>query len=216
MFSGIIEYLGTVAAVERLGGGKTFAIETGPLSDERSAGRFPGSQRGLPDRYIEVERRQRPGRSSDRNLGEDQSRLPGRGQRKLTWSVRFRPEAGFTATWSRDTWTRSTGCWRFMPLRESKLIEFALNDEIAPFIVGRGSVAVDGVSLTVARLDERAFTVSAIGFTLSQTTLGLLPRRGSGERGDRHYRQVRGGGPAAHGSGAKGEITEDKLRTWGY
>jgi len=43
-------------------------------------------------------------------------------------------------------------------------------------IVAKGSVAVDGVSLTVARADRRGFEVALIPFTLRRTTLrGLRP-----------------------------------------
>jgi len=38
--------------------------------------------------------------------------------------------------------------------------------------VEKGSVAVDGVSLTVAELDERGFAVALVPHTLAETTLG--------------------------------------------
>ncbi len=41
------------------------------------------------------------------------------------------------------------------------------------YIVHKGSIAVDGVSLTVARIDEAGFDVSLIPETLERTTLGL-------------------------------------------
>jgi riboflavin synthase len=40
------------------------------------------------------------------------------------------------------------------------------------YVVEKGSIAVDGVSLTVAALDERGFEVSLIPETLERTTLG--------------------------------------------
>ena len=46
--------------------------------------------------------------------------------------------------------------------------------ELAPLLVAKGSVAVDGVSLTVASLDEAAFEVMLIPHTLAVTTLGRL------------------------------------------
>lgn len=45
-------------------------------------------------------------------------------------------------------------------------------EELRRFVVERGSVAVDGVSLTVAALAERGFDVSLIPETLERTTLG--------------------------------------------
>lgn len=42
------------------------------------------------------------------------------------------------------------------------------------YVVRKGSITVDGVSLTVAELDERSFTVSLIPETLERTTLGAV------------------------------------------
>ncbi len=48
--------------------------------------------------------------------------------------------------------------------------------ELAPLLVAQGSVAVDGVSLTVAALQTRAFEVMVIPHTLAVTTFGRLAR----------------------------------------
>jgi riboflavin synthase len=45
-------------------------------------------------------------------------------------------------------------------------------EEILRYVVQKGSIAVDGVSLTVAEVDERSFTVSLIPQTLERTNLG--------------------------------------------
>lgn len=42
---------------------------------------------------------------------------------------------------------------------------------LAPFIVRKGSIAVDGISLTVAGLGERQFDVQVVPFTFRETTL---------------------------------------------
>jgi riboflavin synthase len=42
------------------------------------------------------------------------------------------------------------------------------------YCVEKGSVAVDGVSLTIAALDEDAFEVALVAHTLAHTTLGTL------------------------------------------
>ena len=42
------------------------------------------------------------------------------------------------------------------------------------YLVEKGSVAVDGVSLTVARLEGPVFTIALIPFTLEHTSLGAL------------------------------------------
>ena len=55
-----------------------------------------------------------------------------------------------------------------------ELLEFALPAELARYIVEKGSITIDGVSLTVAALGESTFTVSLIPTTLELTTLGSL------------------------------------------
>jgi len=44
--------------------------------------------------------------------------------------------------------------------------------EVLRYAVEKGSIAVDGVSLTVARVDDESFDVSLIPETLARTTLG--------------------------------------------
>jgi riboflavin synthase len=46
--------------------------------------------------------------------------------------------------------------------------------ELSRYLVVKGSLAVDGVSLTVAGLEPGAFTVALIPYTLENTTLGTL------------------------------------------
>jgi riboflavin synthase len=45
--------------------------------------------------------------------------------------------------------------------------------ELLKYIVEKGSITVDGTSLTVASVDQESFTVSLIPETLSKTTLGI-------------------------------------------
>ncbi len=51
-------------------------------------------------------------------------------------------------------------------------IKFAAGPEILSQMVVKGSVAVDGISLTVASTDKTGFTVAIIPQTLKKTTLG--------------------------------------------
>jgi riboflavin synthase len=46
--------------------------------------------------------------------------------------------------------------------------------ELQRYVVEKGSIAVDGVSLTVAAVDERGFAVALVPHTLEVTTLGGL------------------------------------------
>ena len=53
-------------------------------------------------------------------------------------------------------------------------VTFALPAELARYIVEKGSITVDGVSLTVVAVDDASFTVSLIPTTLAHTTLGTF------------------------------------------
>jgi riboflavin synthase len=54
----------------------------------------------------------------------------------------------------------------------ARRIEIAVPVDLLRYVVSKGSVAVDGVSLTVADLDDASFTVSLIPETLERTNLG--------------------------------------------
>jgi riboflavin synthase len=54
----------------------------------------------------------------------------------------------------------------------ANVVRIACGPEVLRYIVEKGSVAVDGVSLTVAETDGEGFTVSLIPETLERTTLG--------------------------------------------
>ncbi|WP_160719046.1 riboflavin synthase [Bacillus sp. USDA818B3_A] len=56
--------------------------------------------------------------------------------------------------------------------------EIAADPELLRYIIVRGSVAVDGTSLTVFEVSETSFTLSLIPHTLSETVIGL---KGSGD-----------------------------------
>lgn len=56
----------------------------------------------------------------------------------------------------------------------ARRIEISAAAEVLRYVVGNGSIAVDGVSLTVAELGERSFTVSLIPETLERTNLGRV------------------------------------------
>lgn len=52
------------------------------------------------------------------------------------------------------------------------VLYFRAPPEILRYIIAKGSIAIDGVSLTVAGLEEDGFSVSLIPHTAAETTLG--------------------------------------------
>jgi riboflavin synthase len=61
----------------------------------------------------------------------------------------------------------------------AKRLRVELPDELLPYVVERGSIAIEGVSLTIADLSDPGLEVSLIPETLERTTLGSV------EAGDR-------------------------------
>jgi len=55
-----------------------------------------------------------------------------------------------------------------------RVLRFSLTEELAPLVARKGSIAVDGVSLTVSNVGDDWFEVSLIPETLTATTLGAL------------------------------------------
>ena len=102
-------------------------------------------------------------------------------------------------------------------------VTFKVPAEAMVYMVPKGSVAVDGVSMTIAEVGADTFTLAVIPTTLEQTTLAHL------RVGDRvnvetdilartvvHYLQhMRGDGGAAGAGGADAGITLAKLQELG-
>jgi len=54
----------------------------------------------------------------------------------------------------------------------ARVVTFDAPPQLLRYVVEKGSIAVDGVSLTVSAIDDRSFSVSLIPETLERTTLG--------------------------------------------
>jgi len=99
-------------------------------------------------------------------------------------------------------------------LGESAEVRLAAPREVLRYVVEKGSIAVDGISLTVASVDDSGFTVAAIPHTLDVTTLG------SKHPGDRVNLEVDIIGKYVEkflsGRGASAGVTEEMLRDSGF
>ncbi len=59
------------------------------------------------------------------------------------------------------------------PSEHWEVVEVSLPPGLARYLVAKGSITVDGISLTVVDVGDSSFTVSLIPETLARTTLGL-------------------------------------------
>jgi riboflavin synthase alpha subunit len=63
---------------------------------------------------------------------------------------------------------------RVAPEGEGARVHVEAPPKLLRYCVEKGSIAVDGVSLTIAAVDERGFEVALVSHTLGATTLGAL------------------------------------------
>ena len=61
---------------------------------------------------------------------------------------------------------------RFEPVGDNRLLEIGAPQELAKYIARKGSITVNGVSLTTNAVDGNRFTINLIPHTLASTTLG--------------------------------------------
>jgi riboflavin synthase len=60
------------------------------------------------------------------------------------------------------------------PEGDGRLVWIDAGPQLLRYLVEKGSITVEGVSLTIAALDERGFAVALVQHTLEATTLGEL------------------------------------------
>ncbi len=59
-----------------------------------------------------------------------------------------------------------------IPEEAARIMRISPPAKLMPYIANKGFIAVDGVSLTIAGLDDFSFTVSLVAYTMEHTTLG--------------------------------------------
>jgi riboflavin synthase len=169
VFSGIIETLGTIAAVEPARGGGARLTVASPLR-----GLVLGESIAVNGACMTVTTR-RGGRFtvdvSEESLRRTTLGALRRGTRvNLERSLRLGDRlSGHLVFGHVDGIGRVE---RIEPEGEGALYSFSLPAALARFLVEKGSIAVDGVSLTVFRCTARGFTVAVIPHTAAATTLG--------------------------------------------
>ena len=62
---------------------------------------------------------------------------------------------------------------RRTPSEHWEVVEISLPADLERYLVPKGSITVDGISLTVVDVEPESFTVSLIPETLARTTLGF-------------------------------------------
>ena len=168
MFTGLVESIGRVAAVEEVPGGRRLRVETALAGDLA-----PGDSLAVSGVCLTVTAL-RAG-AVDMDIGPETARLTTLGdvqpgarvnlERAMTAGARF---GGHFVQGHVDGTGRIEG---IRPDGDAYWVSVGFPGGLAPFLIPKGSVAVDGISLTVAALRAAAFDVMIIPFTWRATTL---------------------------------------------
>lgn len=171
MFTGIVQGVGSVRAVEPRGGDVTLWIDTGsvPLSDIQIGGSIAVSGACLTAVQLEP-------RAFAADVSRETLSLTTAGD----WSVgtRVNLEKALTAGQSLGghyVTGHVDGVGRVVSRHDdarSVRVEFEVPEELARYVARKGSICVDGVSLTVNGVSGRRFDVNLVPHTLELTVLG--------------------------------------------
>jgi riboflavin synthase len=170
VFTGLVAGIGRVSGVERSGDGVRVTVQAGPLADELREGDSIAVN-GVcltavavgPDSFSAEVMNETLSRSSLREAGAGATvnlELPLRATDRLGGHLVQGHVDGVGTI-------ESIGDDGF-----ARLVRVRAPADVLRYVVEKGSIAVDGVSLTVAGLDDQSFTVSLIPETLQRTNLG--------------------------------------------
>jgi riboflavin synthase len=101
------------------------------------------------------------------------------------------------------------------PTGDGSELTFTADEPLLADVVPKGSIAIDGVSLTISRLERGSFRIAVIPHTLASTTLGSL-RAGArvNIETDMLVKAVRR--VLTGGTGERGKLTVDFLKEHGF
>ena len=171
MFTGIVETVGTLAEVKGTGGGYRVRIHTA-LSAELKVGDSLAVN-GVCLTVILID-----GDHVLADVGPETSRVTTLGALQRGQEVNLerpvRADGRFDGHFVLGHVDGVGVIEEIRPEGESRWLTIGFPPALAAYFIRKGSVAVDGVSLTVAGLGERQFDVMVIPFTWSNTTLKVL------------------------------------------
>jgi len=169
MFTGIVEELGTVERVVRGEAGIRLRIAAG-----LSAGLREGDSVAVSGACLTVAKRDE--RSFEADVMRQTARLTTLGEREVGDRVNLETPLRAGDPLGGHIVQGHVDCVGEVESVEedgfARRVRLSVPEELRRYLVERGSVTVDGVSLTVAALTPDGFEVSLIPETLARTTLG--------------------------------------------
>jgi riboflavin synthase len=173
MFTGIVEGVGSLAEVKGTGGGFRVRIHT-PMSSEMKEG-DSFAVNGVCLTVILID-----GEHVLADVGPETARVTTFGALQRGQEVNLeRPMRGDGRLDGHFVLGHVDGVGVIEEIRtegESHWLTIGFPPAMAPYFIRKGSVAIDGVSLTVAGLGERQFDVMVIPYTWEHTSLKGLKK----------------------------------------
>ena len=167
MFTGLVADLGTVSAIDASGDGVRLTVQTGLELGEGDSVSVNGvclTATSLPDGAFTADVMQETLRRSSLGALEAGSKV------NLELALRAADRLG-----GHFVQGHVDGMGTVWDVREegfSSVVSIGAPQEIMRYVIEKGSIAVDGVSLTVSGIGDDWFQVSLIPETLQRTTLG--------------------------------------------
>ncbi|MFF4614538.1 riboflavin synthase [Nonomuraea jabiensis] len=170
MFTGIIEEKGEVVAIDQAGGGAVLSVR-GPVVTSDAKHGDSIAVNGVCLTVVEVEgevftvdvMRESLDRSSLGGLAQGSPvnlERAVRADQRLGGHIVQGHVDGTAVLLSRE------------PGESWDDVRFSLPEVLSPYVAEKGSIAIDGISLTVTTVDDDSFGVSLIPTTLKLTTMG--------------------------------------------
>lgn len=171
MFTGLIESVGRVADLTRTASGMRMRVETG-LAPELT----PGDSVSINGVCLTATSTE--GGAMQADIGPETARVTTLGGLRAGQAVNLeramRGDGRFGGHFVQGHVDGTGTIERIREDGESHWLTIAFPRELAPYLVAKGSVAVDGISLTVAALADSTLDVMIIPFTWQHTNLASL------------------------------------------
>jgi len=171
MFTGLVQALGRIVATGPGPGGVRLWVEAGPLAAEAGIGASVAVD-GCCLTVVERAGQRLAFDAIPETLSRTTLGLRGPGD-AVNLELPLRPEDRLGGHFVQGHVDAVTEVVDRQPEEEGAVMTFRVPPALRGQIVEKGSVALDGISLTVARLEGDLFTVALIPHTLAVTTLGV-------------------------------------------
>ncbi len=169
MFTGIVEAVGRVVRVRQEAGGRRFTVDAGPVAD----GIVLGASMCVNGACLTVAAIAGTHLDFDAILETIEHTTLGRLQAgdRVNLERSLRPDGRLDGHFVQGHVDGTAIIRERTETDRERVLWFEMSPAVQPYIVPKGSVAIDGISLTIAALKDDRFSVALIPTTIRETTL---------------------------------------------